>query len=427
MISIHALREESDRISDFRFLCLLISIHALREESDCISWSFQCFNNKFQSTLSVRRATRRQKIRRKPSSFQSTLSVRRATEWPYILRRGDYQFQSTLSVRRATPTEKSSVSIKGISIHALREESDFKISFLIHIYITISIHALREESDYEWINYITKFTQRFQSTLSVRRATGWWAEALRLTSEFQSTLSVRRATICTLENALSNAYISIHALREESDIWLRLLSKQLKQFQSTLSVRRATSSSLCATFVALFQSTLSVRRATIWQVNCLEVLEFQSTLSVRRATSGVTAYNSPFTNFNPRSPWGERLGISLQVAKLNIISIHALREESDIFNYFYYCNNNKFQSTLSVRRATSPCSARPNAHRNFNPRSPWGERLDIQEHCSVIIGISIHALREESDSPAALACIRRSNFNPRSPWGERRPPLCNRS
>ena len=36
-----------------------------------------------------------------------------------------------------------------------------------------------------------------------------------------------------------------------------------------------------------------------------------------------------------------------------------------------------------------------------------------------VINISIHALREEGDIPAAGRSSMRINFNPRSPWGER--------
>ena len=56
----------------------------------------------------------------------------------------------------------------------------------------------------------------FQSTLSVRRATR--AEFSRsIRTVFQSTLSVRRATLDDLEKQVGQ-YISIHALREESDL-----------------------------------------------------------------------------------------------------------------------------------------------------------------------------------------------------------------
>ena len=78
----------------------------------------------------------------------------------------------------------------------------------------ISIHALREESDYL---YFVKMllVAVFQSTLSVRRATSFNCKYLPFLT-FQSTLSVRRATDFFLvdDDAL---IISIHALREESD------------------------------------------------------------------------------------------------------------------------------------------------------------------------------------------------------------------
>ena len=57
-ISIHALREESD----LQLLCSHrkndISIHALREESDVTTSNFNVYYKPFQSTLSVRRATK---------------------------------------------------------------------------------------------------------------------------------------------------------------------------------------------------------------------------------------------------------------------------------------------------------------------------------------------------------------------------------
>ena len=56
----------------------------------------------------------------------------------------------------------------------------------------------------------------FQSTLSVRRATGPASRRLRNMVEFQSTLSVRRATHINRVSVATNL-ISIHALREESD------------------------------------------------------------------------------------------------------------------------------------------------------------------------------------------------------------------
>ena len=102
IISIHALHEESDHAAlrtPFGFV--VISIHALHEESD-----LQPLH-----------------IYLKFAIFQSTLSMRRATRWL-----GGLQFADD------------------ISIHALHEESDAKLP-VAALVPEISIHALHEESD----------------------------------------------------------------------------------------------------------------------------------------------------------------------------------------------------------------------------------------------------------------------------------------
>ena len=55
-------------------------------------------------------------------------------------------FQSTLSVRRATSIGRHAPADRGISIHALRKESDLLQGRAL-IGRVISIHALRKESD----------------------------------------------------------------------------------------------------------------------------------------------------------------------------------------------------------------------------------------------------------------------------------------
>ena len=102
VISIHALREESDPTTKKLVLAVrFISIHALREESDVVSLLMYSILFIFQSTLSVRRATWRTATIIKLSLFQSTLSVRRATFFSQV-----------------------ECILFDISIHALREESD---------------------------------------------------------------------------------------------------------------------------------------------------------------------------------------------------------------------------------------------------------------------------------------------------------------
>ncbi len=81
-----------------------------------------------------------------------------------------------------------------------------------------------------------------------------------------------------------------------------------------------------------------------------------------------------FGDFNPRSPYGERLVIHSKKGVLKI-----------------------FQSTLPLRGATSG-----------------------NEHDFYLWPISIHAPLTGSDFPAHLILSSASDFNPRSPYGERR-------
>ena len=102
---------------------------------------------RFQSTLSVRRATTAVSyVSARSTIFQSTLSVRRATS-DNVNHPKHYEFQSTLSVRRATFRMVGIERLCGISIHALREESDASTVRDGSPTPVISIHALREESD----------------------------------------------------------------------------------------------------------------------------------------------------------------------------------------------------------------------------------------------------------------------------------------
>ena len=117
---------------------------------------------------------------------------------------------------------------------------------------------------------------------------------------------------------------------------------------------------------------------------------------------------SRWGNFNPRSPCGERPGCARRACCLQGISIHALLAESDITAQMvqkwikdisihallaesdppYLPTRGvwrKFQSTLSLRRATGHRGTSFLSGCYFNPRSPCGERhllanyLDNQE------------------------------------------------
>ena len=104
----------------------------------------------------------------------------------------------------------------------------------------------------------------------------------------------------------------------------------------------------------LFQSTPSVGRATKLHRTLIGILIFQSTPSVGRATYAPT-----------------------QKCKPKVI----------------------FQSTPSVGRATSVPRCSDGRGIYFNPRPPWGGRLEVSVLYSSV-----------------------PNFNPRPPWGGRRRP-----
>ena len=135
-----------------------------------------------------------------------------------------------------------------------------------------------------------------------------------------------------------------------------------------------------------------------------------------RQESTQIRYFHPY--FNPRSPRGERLGARSSVSAPSL-----------------------FQSTLSVGRATTSCRRPCASCGNFNPRSPRGERPSwnlpdgrLQKFQSTLSEgratgyrrlaeylnkISIHALRGESDSKIPFIASEKPYFNPRSPRGER--------
>ena len=146
-----------------------------------------------------------------------------------------------------------------------------------------------------------------------------------------------------------------------------------------------------------FQPTLPARGAT-------EVVGARVCIPVRISTHAPRTGSDhlfPFTvlsytNFNPRSPHGERRDGSARYWVQLPISTHAPRTGSDCASARTRCRANYFNPR-------SPHGERPNQRmdaerplRHFNPRSPHGERQISQK----VRNISLH-------------------FNPRSPHGER--------
>ena len=145
-------------------------------------------------------------------------------------------------------------------------------------------------------------------------------------------------------------------------------------------------------------------------------------------------------HFNPRSPRGERLAVVaglldvivfqstlpawgattdvLTITAKDGISIHAPRVGSDALHVGRRDAHRDFNPR-------SPRGERRLAYRgrgssgNFNPRSPRGERHSPTRALSCERQISIHAPRVGSDSARACPTRRTRYFNPRSPRGER--------
>ena len=214
-------------------------------------------------------------------------------------------------------------------------------------------------------------------------------------SEFLSTPSARRATGYTLQAKTGND-ISIHALREEGDDISRSDARKIIQFLSTPSARRATSSPLLKDSSILFLSTPSARRAT-------HPCRMQPTT---------------VTHFYPRPPRGGRLSEEEQKQADEKISIHALREEGDVFGRVrphhqrisIHALREEGDAVILVKRhfrdnfyprpprgGRPMISFTPSPTTDFYPRPPRGGRRQQLPGTQKAKAISIHALREEGD------------------------------
>ena len=214
----------------------------------------------------------------------------------------------------------------------------------------ISIHALREEGD---LRSSIRATSRplFLSTPSARRATRSFSGTMASCAQFLSTPSARRATqpflagrpladyfyprpprggrrinqwmdigdnkflstpsarraTCRLQRHADDLQISIHALREEGDVFVCHLLILLCIFLSTPSARRATfQAGLFAAHHDISIHALREEGDPNLQHLSISFFEFLSTPSARRATH-----------------------LFADGAQEGVISIHALREEGD--------------------------------------------------------------------------------------------------
>ena len=145
----------------------------------------------------------------------------------------------------------------------------------------------------------------FQSTLPARGATlvACYTDIER--ELFQSTLPARGATSCGIHSPANHT------------------------FQSTLPARGATRCFLCLEIGSRFQSTLPARGATRTEINHIGL----TCISIHAPRTGSdlagSGHDQFLTDFNPRSPHGERPAALRPHSLPPSISIHAPRTGSD--------------------------------------------------------------------------------------------------
>ena len=194
-----------------------------------------------------------------------------------------------------------------------------------------------------------------------------------------------------------------------------------KIFQSTLPARGATSAARHGRNCKRISIHAPREGSDLRKIqNGFSYIKFQSTLPARGATQKANPLADGYiSDFNPRSPRGERRLRKRRYLRRIDISIHAPREGSD------YCP----RATGKHRSDFNPRSPRGERHgrfrfagllqRDFNPRSPRGERLSPALCFLPSFVISIHAPREGSDGAIGAFFSVYVHFNPRSPRGER--------
>ena len=247
------------------------------------------------------------------------------------------------------------------------------------------------------INRNCNFTQKFLSTLSLRRATETLVILSKKLDDFypRSPCGERHCTSIGRPKRLYfyprspcgerptyfdissiDDLISIHALLAESDNVTNFSRKIKSNFYPR---------SPCG------ERQLYINRTA-------KTIIFLSTLSLRRATEDANNSSNANLHFYPRSPCGERLGLLKKPRTTTAL----------------------FLSTLSLRRATTKWQVLDVQPKEISIHALLAESDEmVKQFDGVLDAISIHALLAESD-PAPYGIKPKINyFYPRSPCGER--------
>ena len=137
-------------------------------------------------------------------------------------------------------------------------------------------------------------------------------------------------------------------------------------------------------------------RDTLWLHNGSQVDQFQSTRPIRGATCLFATRWIGGIYFNPRAPYGARQEGDTNITFALGISIHAPHTGRDLPGLPPCQRLYRFQSTRPIRGATTTRNFRIFGPLNFNPRAPYGARLQPR-----------------------LDFLGHTDFNPRAPYGAR--------
>ena len=146
---------------------------------------------------------------------------------------------------------------------------------------------------------------------------------------------------------------------------------------------------------------------------------FQSTRPIRGATRSRRVPPGRSTNFNPRAPYGARLGQQIVHAVYRDISIHAPHTGRDGSR-----PTGMWSSSYFNPRA--PYGARPGwkgnaaASGRFQSTRPIRGATHTIRRIKPMEDISIHAPHTGRDSTRRSEGLKLRNFNPRAPYGARR-------
>ena len=257
--------------------------------------------------------------------------------------------------------------------------------------------------------------------------------------KFLSTPSARRATRVPKSHSREK-WISIHALREEGDLWSETAWQSSRRFLSTPSARRATrpAGRYCPGIEDFYPRPPRGGRPA--GLGFQQLLRDISIHALREEGDPHPADPGLQIDISIHAlreegdflPLRERHGQDISIHALREegdnsfiftssskpISIHALREEGDVCQPFLHTRDKVFLSTPSARRATV-CRTRLLAYKIISIHALREEGdIDLRQP-DIAVPISIHALREEGDRFPIFVIFGVPNFYPRPPRGGR--------